>query len=159
MVQNPHDLAAERSLSSFDQRHRFSLTYTLSSPVGIHGFWRNGGWKTKAFSGWTLNGNFTANSGMPLTALLGGNLTNSKGSGAVGQLRADATGQSIDAGNFRTSICWPLRCPPPGNMETPGVDTIPGIFTTSLNGRSTAPGASAKSDGRLCNCASPPTTP
>ena len=98
MVQNPLDLAAERSLSSFDQRNRFSLTYT-SSPVGIQGFWRNG-WKTKAFSGWTLNGNFSANSGIPLTALLGGNLTNSKGSGAVGQLRADATGQSINVGTL-----------------------------------------------------------
>ena len=100
VVQNPLDLAAERGLSTFDQRHCFSLTYTLSSPVGIHGFWRNGDWKTKAFSGWTLNGNFSANSGMPLTALAAGNLTNSKGNGAVGQLRADATGQSIDAGNY-----------------------------------------------------------
>ncbi len=48
----------------------------LSSPVGIHGLLRNGGWKTKAFSGWTLNGTFTAHSGTPLTALISGNLAN-----------------------------------------------------------------------------------
>ena len=133
VVQNPLDLAAERSLSSFDQRHRFSLTYTMSSPVGIHGFWRNGDWKTKTFSGWTLNGNFTANSGMPNTALVGGNLTNSKGSGAVGQLRADATGQSIDAGNYPYFNLLAFTPPAAGEYGTAGVDTIPGIFTTSLN--------------------------
>ena len=36
-----------RAYRSFDQRHRLSLTYTLSSPVGVHGMWRNGGWKTQ----------------------------------------------------------------------------------------------------------------
>ncbi|MGA7241511.1 MAG: hypothetical protein WBY44_37860, partial [Bryobacteraceae bacterium] len=132
VVQNPLDLAAERSLSSFDQRNRFSLTYTLASPVGIHGFWRNG-WKTKAFSGWTLNGNFTANSGMPNTAIVGGNLTNSKGSGAVGQLRADATGQSINAGDSPYFNLLAFTLPAVGQYGSAGVDTIPGIFTTSLN--------------------------
>jgi hypothetical protein len=132
VVQNPLDLAAERSLSNFDQRHRFSLTYTLSSPAGIHGFWRNG-WKTKAFSGWTLNGNFSANSGMPLTALVGGNLTNSKGSGAVGQLRADATGQSINAAKYYYFNLLAFTVPAAGQYGNAGVDTIPGIFTTSLN--------------------------
>ena len=90
-------------------------------------------WKTKAFSGWTLNGNFSANSGMPLTALLGGNLTNSKGSGAVGQLRADATGQSIDAGNSPYFNLLAFTLPVAGQYGNAGVDTIPGIFTTSLN--------------------------
>ncbi|HEX3879554.1 MAG TPA: carboxypeptidase-like regulatory domain-containing protein [Bryobacteraceae bacterium] len=134
VVQNPLDLSAERGLSSFDQRHRFSLNYTLSSPVGIHGFWRNGDWKTKAFSGWTLTGNFTANSGMPLTALVGGNLTNSRGNGAVGQLRADATGQSITAGNNLYFNLLAFNLPAAGEYGNAGVATIPGIFTTSLNG-------------------------
>jgi len=74
LVQNPLDLAAERGLSSNDQRHRFTLTYLLSSPVGIHGLWRNGGWKTRMLTGWTLSGNFSANSGAPLTAYISGNL-------------------------------------------------------------------------------------
>src|SRR5262249_48482584 len=133
VVQNPQDLAAERSLSTFDQRHRFSLTYTLSSPVGIHGLWRNGDWKTKAFSGWTLNGNFSANSGMPLTAIVAGNLTNSRGSGAVGQLRAEATGESIDAGSYPYFNLQAFTLPPAGQYGNAGNDTIPGIFTTSLN--------------------------
>lgn len=133
VVQNPLDLSADRGLSTFDQRHRFSLTYTLSSPVGVHGLWRNGGLKTKAFTGWTLNGTFTANSGTPLTALVAGNLTNSKGNGAVGQLRADATGESIDAGNFPYFNLLAFTTPLAGQYGNAGVDTIPGIFTTSLN--------------------------
>ncbi len=45
-VQFPNNWNLERGLSSFDQRHKISLTYTLSSPVGVRGFMRNGGWKT-----------------------------------------------------------------------------------------------------------------
>ncbi len=43
------------ALSTFDQRHRLSLTYLLSSPVGVRGMMRNGGWKTAALAGWTIN--------------------------------------------------------------------------------------------------------
>jgi trimeric autotransporter adhesin len=133
VVQNPDDISGERGLSSFDQRNRFSLTYTLSSPVGVHGFWRNGDWKTKTFSGWTLNGTFTANSGMPLTAVLGGNLTNSRGNGAVGQLRPDATGESINAPGEPYFNLLAFAAPIAGDYGNAGVATIPGIFTTSLN--------------------------
>jgi hypothetical protein len=133
VVQNPADISGERGLSSFDQRNRFSLTYTLSSPVGVHGFWRNGDWKTKTFSGWTLNGTFSANSGMPLTALLGGNLTNSRGNGAVGQLRPNATGESINAPGEPYFNPLAFTAPIAGDYGNAGVATIPGIFTTSLN--------------------------
>ncbi len=57
VIQDPNNFSADRGLSSFDQRHNFTLTYVLSSPVGIHGLFRNGGWKTKTFSGWTLQRN------------------------------------------------------------------------------------------------------
>ena len=100
MVQFPQDLRLERGLSTFDQRHHLTLGYMLSSPVGIHGLWRNGGWKTKAFTGWTLSGNFTATSGTPLTAKVSGNLSNTGGTAAFGAGRAQATGENINAGNF-----------------------------------------------------------
>jgi hypothetical protein len=134
VAQFPNDISAERGLSSFDQRHRFSLTYTLSSPVGVHGFWRNDDWKRKVFSQWTLNGTFTANSGTPLTALLGGNLTNSHGNGAVGQLRAEATGEPIEAAGNPYFNLLAFTTPVAGQYGDAGVATIPGIFTTSLNG-------------------------
>ena len=134
VVQNPYDISGERGLSSFDQRNRFSLTYTLSSPVGVHGFWRNGDWKTKAFTGWTLNGTFTANSGTPLTALLGGTQVNSHGTGAVAQIRAEATGLPIEAAGYPYFNLLAFEKLPPGvEYGDAGVATIPGIFTTSLN--------------------------
>ena len=93
MVQFPQDLRLERGLSTFDQRHHLTVGYMLSSPVGIHGLWRNGGWKTKAFTGWTLSGNFTATSGTPMTAKVSGNLSNTGGTAAFGAGRARSHGR------------------------------------------------------------------
>ena len=59
---------------------------------------RNGGWKTAALAGWTLNGTFTAASGTPLTATVAGNLSNTGGVAALGSLRAEATGLPIAGG-------------------------------------------------------------
>jgi len=131
LVQNAFDLSAERALSSFDQRHKLTLNYTISSPVGIHGLWRNGGWKTRLFSGWTLNGGFSAMSGTPLTAIVGGNLANIGGAATVGSSRAEATGESI--GGFPYFNLTAFTNPPAGQFGNAGRDTIPGLFRTSLN--------------------------
>src|SRR6202007_3206657 len=97
VVQNWQDISAERGLSSFNQHQALSLTYMLSSPVGIHGLWRNDGWKTRALSGWTLQSTFTAHTGKPLTATIP--YVNGSGrSAVVGQLRAEATGLSVFGG-------------------------------------------------------------
>ncbi|MDR3703496.1 MAG: TonB-dependent receptor, partial [Candidatus Sulfopaludibacter sp.] len=131
VIQDPNNFSADRGLSSFDQRHNFTLTYLLSSPVGIHGLFRNGGWKTKAFSGWTLNGTFNAHSGNPLTALISGNLA--KGA-VLGQLRAEATGLPVSGGLnpfFNTAA---FELPPAGEFGDAGRNTITGPATASLNG-------------------------
>ncbi len=47
-------------------------TFLFSSPVGIHGMLRNGGWKTAALAGWTLSGTFSATSGDTPDGLRGG---------------------------------------------------------------------------------------
>ena len=134
VVQFPQDLRLERGLSSFDQRHNLSTGYMVSSPVGIHGWWRNGGWKTKAFAGWTLSGNFTATSGMPMTAKVSGNLSNTGGTAAFGSGRAQATGENINAGNFPYFNENAFTTPPPGQYGNAGRDTIPGLFQIGLNG-------------------------
>jgi len=133
LVQNPLDLSAERGLSTFDQRNKFSLTYLLSSPVGIHGLWRNGGWKTRALSGWTLSGTFTANSGTPLTALVSGNLANTGGIAAFGSSRAEATGLSIGAGGYPYFNLLAFTTPPAGEFGNAGRDTIIGPSLIALN--------------------------
>ncbi len=121
----------ERGLSSFDQRHNLSTTFLFSSPVGIHGMMRNGGWKTAALAGWMLNGTFSATSGTPMTAQIGGNLSNTGGNGALSNPRAEATGLPIEGSPYFNVAAF--TTPPPGQFGNAGVDTIPGLFHTSLN--------------------------
>jgi hypothetical protein len=134
VVQDINDLRAERGLSSTDQRHRLSLTSLFSSPVGVHGLWRNGGWKTKLLTGWMLQSTFTAASGLPHTAMLGGNLGNTKNSAVRTSFRAEATGASISGGNDPYFNEAAFTTPPVGQYGDAGVDTIPGLPSFSLNG-------------------------
>lgn len=133
-VQNINNWAAERGLSSFDQRHRLSFTYMLSSPVGVRGFMRNGGWKTKALAGWTLQGTYSWATGTPLTATVSGAQSNVGGLAVTGgQARAEATGLPIQGGPGQYFNPLAFTTPPPGQFGNAGVDTITGPVRTSLN--------------------------
>ena len=132
-VQYIDNLGLERGLSSFDQRSRLSSTYLLSSPVGVHGMMRNGGWKTAALAGWTMQGTVTAASGTPLTATIAGNLSNTGGIGAFGGSRAEATGLPIAGGDNPYFNPAAFTLPPAGQFGDAGRDTIPGPFQFSTN--------------------------
>ena len=133
-VQFVNNWALEGGLSSFDQRHKLTLTYTLSSPVGVRGMMRNGGWKTAALAGWTFNGNYTAASGTPLTATVSGNYSNVGGIGALGTTRAQATGAPIQGSGAQYFNPAAFTTPVSGQFGNAGRDTIPGPFQMSLNG-------------------------
>jgi hypothetical protein len=135
VVQNDNCWTCERGLSSFDQRHKLSVTYVLSSPVGVRGFMRNGGWKTHALAGWTLQGTYNWATGTPLTATLGGSNSNAGGLGAVGgTARAEATGLPIQGGPGEYFNPAAFTTPPPGQtVGNAGVDTITGPVQTSLS--------------------------
>jgi hypothetical protein len=133
VAQNDKDLHAERGLSSFDQRHVFSLNYMLTSPFGegaaraqVHGF------TGRLAAGWTLTGGLTVRSGSPFTAMVLGNLANSGGTGAVGSGRADATGLPVasDVGFFNLLA---FTTPPAGRFGNAARNTIPGPGQVSLN--------------------------
>jgi trimeric autotransporter adhesin len=128
VAQDPFNWRPEWGPSSFDQRHKVSLTYTLSSPVGVRGFMRNGGWKTHVLAGWTLNGTYTVGTGLPITATLGGSYANTGGLGAIGGApRAEATGVSIapvEPGQFFNPAAF--TAPPPGQLGDAGIGTIRG---------------------------------
>lgn len=136
-VQFIDNLHLERALSTFDQRHRLSVSFVMSSPVGVHGMLRNGGWKTTALTGWTLVGTYGIASGTPLTARVAGNLSNVGGTAAFGTGRAQATGQDIHAGSFPYFNLLAFTTPLPGTYGNAGRDTIPGpiipTFNMSLN--------------------------
>ena len=98
VAQNDKNLAAERGLSTFDQRQSFSLGFTEQSPVG-----KKRPLASPAANGilrsWIVAGNITAMSGLPYTARVLGNLSDSGGSGNFGASRADATGLSVSGGS------------------------------------------------------------
>src|SRR5262249_46260652 len=128
IAQYPDNLALERGLSTFDQRHKLQLQYLVSSPVGIHGLWRNGGWKTKALTGWTLSGNLSAQSGTPLTARVQGNLSNTGGTAAFGTGRAQATGAGIGDGSAPYFNPLPFTLPLAGSERGARLHTNTGPF-------------------------------
>jgi hypothetical protein len=133
LVQYIGDLHLERGLSTFDQRHNLQTTFLFSSPVGIHGMLRNGGWKTASLAGWTLSGTFSATSGAPLTAYVSGNLANTGGLAAFGTSRAEATGLPIETGGNLYFNPAAFTTPPPGQFGDAGRDTIPGLFHIAVN--------------------------
>ena len=94
---------------------------------------RNEGWATKTLAGWTVSGTFTAASGMPLTALVAGNLSNTAGLAGSGSTRAEATGLPISAAGYPYFNLAAFMPPPPGEFGDAGRDTIPGPFQVSFN--------------------------
>ena len=133
VVQYINNLGLERGLSTFDQRHNLQATFLFSSPVGVHGMMRNGGWKTAALAGWTLSGNASAVTGTPLTAYVSGNLANTGGLATSGNIRAQATGLPIDGGTNGYFNPAAFTIPPAGQFGDAGRDTIPGLFQVALN--------------------------
>jgi hypothetical protein len=137
-AQNANNISAERALSSFNRTHVVTGSFILTSPVGEQGYLRGRGFLESALKDWTLNGNFTAETGLPLTARVSGNQSNIAGTGAIGTGRAQATGLPIDAGSGPFNLLA-FTTPVPGTFGNAGRDTIPGpgLFTLGLSfGRS-----------------------
>ena len=60
IAQNWLDLAAERALSNFDQRHQLSLQAQYTTGMGLHGGTLVNGWKGALFKEWTTTTQITA---------------------------------------------------------------------------------------------------
>jgi trimeric autotransporter adhesin len=137
VAQNDQDLAAERGLSSFDQRHRFTATYIYELPFGQSRHWLSSGAgaAAKILSNWTWNGSFTAASGIPFTARVLGSFSDVR-NGVNGTLRADVTGQPVGLANpsiaefFNTAA---FKAPSAGTFGDAGRNTISGPGTLSFN--------------------------
>lgn len=95
VAQNDLDLAAERGLSSFDQRHRFNMDYTIELPWGTNKKWLSQPGKAKYILGdWTLSGNLAMNAGTPFTPRVIGSFGD-VARGLNGTLRANYLGGAI----------------------------------------------------------------
>jgi hypothetical protein len=136
VAQNPLNLAAERGLSSFDQRHRFTGDFLYELPFGSGKRWLPGGLKGRAFGDWTVSGNFTIASGTPFSPYLLGNISN-VAQGSNGSLRPDLVpGQPIQLANPSSSAWFNTSAfiaPPAGQYGDAGRNIIIGPGTVLFN--------------------------
>lgn len=105
VAQNPFDLSADRGLSSFDQRHKFTGNWIYDLPVGENRRFSPKGTWGRILSAWQWSGDFTIGSGLYFTPrVLGSGLDISRG--VSGSLRANmVAGQSVALGN-PTTLEW-----------------------------------------------------
>jgi hypothetical protein len=133
IAQNWLDLSAERSLSSFDQRHLLNAQIQYTTGMGISGGTLLNGWRGALFKEWTFVSNVSAGSGLPLTPTY---LAPAQGTGFTGTLRPDYTGQSVyhaPAGLKLNPQAY--AAPQPGEWGNAGRDSItgPSQFTLSAS--------------------------
>ena len=89
VAQNALNLAAERGLSSFDQRHKFTADYMWDLPFGHDKRWLSASGPARAILGdWVWSGSWTIASGLPFTPRVLGDYSD-VGRGTNGTIRAD----------------------------------------------------------------------
>jgi hypothetical protein len=130
-AQNWLDLRAERSRSSFDQRHvvGFQTQYTTGATSGL-GFLTSG--RSGAFlREWTFGTQINYGSGMPLTAISPSPV---QGTGVTGPIRANYTGvdpYDTPAGLYLNPAAF--TAPPPGQWGNVGRNTLTGPGQLTVN--------------------------
>ena len=141
VAQNPFDIAAERGLSIFDQRDRFTGDYLIELPFGHDKLWLSGNGLLRAlFGDWQWSGDWTIASGVPFSPRILGDFADVS-RGTNGTLRPDRVpGQSISLAHpsihewFNTSA---FVAPPSGlygnarrnSIEGPGARVFDMAFT------------------------------
>jgi trimeric autotransporter adhesin len=99
VAQNPFDISADRGLSSFDQRHKFTGNWIYELPFGDTRRFLTKGPGSHILGGWQWSGDFTIGSGLYFTPrVLGGGVDISRG--VTGSIRANLLpGQSVSITN------------------------------------------------------------
>jgi len=124
IAQNWRDLAAERSLSSFDQRHVLTLWLQYTTGMGMGGGTLLSGWKGTLFKEWTFATQVSAGTGLPQSPIY---LVPVQGTGVTGTIRPDYTGQ-------------PLYASPAGLHLNPAAYSAPGSGYWGNAGRNSVTG-------------------
>jgi hypothetical protein len=130
IAQDWQNLGAERGPSNFDQRHLVTAQAQYTTGVGVIGGGLLTGVKGALVKGWTVTGQLTAGSGLPLNPVFLNSVT---GTGVTGTLRPDLTGAPVEgSGGFYAN---PLAYAPPaaGSWGTAGRNSIRGPAQFSLN--------------------------
>ena len=131
IAQNWLDLSAERSLSSFDQRHVLNAQLQYTTGMGMAGGTLLSGWKGALFKEWTFETQITAASGLPLTPIY---FATVPGTGFTDTIRPEYTGASLYSpppGFFLNPAAY--IAPPEGQWGNAGRNSIAGPSQFSLN--------------------------
>jgi hypothetical protein len=105
VAQDPFNIAADRSLSSFDQRHKFTGSWMYDLPFGENHRMVSKGTISHVLNGWQWSGSATIGSGFYFTPNVRGGSVDI-GRGVSGSQRANLVpGQSISLSN-PTSLEW-----------------------------------------------------
>ncbi len=132
IAQNWLDLRAERSLSSFDQRHLLNLQAQYTTGQGRESGTLLRGWPGRLLKEWTLLTRINAGSGFPETPVYPATVP---GTGDVGPLRPSLTGESIYRAQGHTHLNPEAFAPPArGTWGTAPRNFIRGPNTFSLDG-------------------------
>jgi hypothetical protein len=131
IAQNWLDLRAERSLSTFDQRHLLNVQAQYTSGQGLEGGTLMSGWPGRLLKEWTLLTQITADSGTPETPVYQAAVP---GTGFTGTIRPSLTGMPIDASAGRVHLnAAAYAAPLAGQWGTAGRDSIAGPSQFSLD--------------------------
>jgi len=130
VAQNAFNLAAERGLSAFDQRHRFVADYLVELPFGHDKRWLSGnGLLRNIFGDWQWSGDWTIASGLPFSPQVVGGI-GEVNSGTNGTLRPNLVpGQPIALPNPSVSEWFNTAAfvvPPSGSFGDAGRNSIEG---------------------------------
>jgi hypothetical protein len=141
VAQDPFNLAAERGLSIFDQRHRFTGDYMIELPFGHDKRWlRDAGFLRTTLGDWQWSGSWTIASGFPFTPRVLADPSDVS-RGTNGTLRADLVpGQNLTVSDpsiaewFNTGA---FARPPAGQFGNAGRNIIEGpgsiVFNMAMN--------------------------
>jgi hypothetical protein len=125
------DLSAERSLSSFDQRHLVNAQIQYTSGMGLAGGTLMSSWRGALLKEWTFLSTITAGTGLPLTPVY---LATVEGTGVTNALRPEYTGAPLYNAPPGLSLNpAAYTTPPPGEFGNAGRDSITGPAQFTLN--------------------------
>lgn len=126
------DLPAERSLSSFDQRHMLNLQAQYTTGQGLEGGTLLGCWRGRMLKEWTLLTQLNIGTGFPETPVY---FVPVPGTGSIGSLRPSLTGASIYGGQNGAHLnATAYTTPVPGAWGNAGRNSITGPNQFSLDG-------------------------
>jgi hypothetical protein len=131
IAQNWRDLKAERSRSSFDQRHllKFTFQYTTGTGVGGGTLWT--GWRGRLLKQWTIASQLNAGSGLPQTPVY---LSTVPGTGFTGTIRPNRTAADLYAGSNGYHLnSAAYTAPSAGQWGTAGRYSIQGPNAVTLD--------------------------